>query len=134
MDPVSGPARGMSSSPARGSEKGPGRGGGHVNGTLGRTNGLVNGIGRTNGLANGVGRTNGLVNGLGRTNGLTNGGRPRDARSARPLFRSVTRRDFRAAYGIIGGSVAIMLIFSFLAGTQVPAPPPYTCVAVRSSS
>ena len=115
----------MSSSPARGSEKGPGRGGGHVNGTLGRTNGLVNGIGRTNGLANGVGRTNGLVNGLGRTNGLTNGGRPRDARSARPLFRSVTRRDFRAAYGIIGGSVAIMLIFSFLAGTQVPAPPPY---------
>ncbi len=125
MDPISGPARGMSSASARGSENGPGRGGGHVNGTLGRTNGLVNGIGRTNGLADGVGRTNGLVNGLGRTNGLTNGGRPRDARSARPLFRSVTRRDFRAAYGIIGGSVAIMLIFSFLLGTQVPAPPPY---------
>src|SRR2546422_582180 len=125
MDPVSGPARCMSSASAGGSENGPGRGGGHVNGTLGRTNGLVNGIGRTNGLANGVGRTNGLVNGLGRTNGLTNGGRPRDARSARPLFRSVTRRDFRAAYGIIGGSVAIMLIFSFLLGTQVPAPPPY---------
>lgn len=125
MDPVSGPARGISSSSALGSGNGPVRGSGHVNGTQGRTNGLVNGIGRTNGLVNGVGRTNGLVNGIGRTNGLTNGGRPRDARSARPLFRSVTQRDFRAAYGIIGGSVAIMLIFSFLLGTQVPAPPPF---------
>src|SRR3989475_6683437 len=125
MDPVSGPARGISSSFTLGSGNGPVRGRGHVNGTQGRTNGLVKGIGRTNGLVNGVGRTNGLVNGIGRTNGLTKGGRPRDARSARPLFRSVPGRDFRAAYGIIGGSVAIMLIFSFLAGTQVPAPPPY---------
>src|SRR5437867_11094215 len=118
MDPVSGPARGMSSSPARGSEKGPGRGGGHVNGTLGRTNGLVNGIGRTNGLANGVGRTNGLVNGLGRANGLPNGGRPRDPRPARPLLRSVTRPDFRAAYGTIRGSLAITLVFSDLLAPQ----------------
>src|SRR2546428_11007750 len=125
MDRVSGPARGISSAFALGSGNGPVRGRGHVNGTQGRTNGLVKGIGRTNGLVNGVGRANGRVNGLGRTNGVTNGGRPRDARSARPVFRSVTRRDFRAAYGIIAGSITIMLIFSFLLGTQVPAPPPY---------
>src|SRR2546430_12217022 len=105
------------------------RGSGHVNGTRGRTNGLVNGNGRTNGLGNGVGRTNGLVNGVGRTNGLTNGltngVRPPNGQPARPLFRSVTRRDLRAGYGIFGGSVAVMLLLSFLLGTQVPPAPPY---------
>src|SRR5712691_2037053 len=105
MDPTLVPPQGLTSRQAVGSGNGPIRGSGHVNGTRGRTNGLVNGIGRTNGLVNGVGRTNGLVNGIGRTNGLTNGVRPPDARSARLLFRSVTRRDFRAAYGIIGGFV-----------------------------
>ena len=117
-------AQGFTSLSALGSGNGPARGG-VVNGSRGRTNGLAKGIGRTNGLANGVGRTNGLVNGIGRTNGLVNGVRPPDGRSARTRFRSVTRRDIRAAYAIFGTSVAIMLILSFLLGTPAPTRPAF---------
>ena len=129
MDLPPAPTHGMTNSSALQSRNTSVRGSGHVNGTRGRTNGLVNGNGRTNGLGNGVGRTNGLVNGVGRTNGLTNGltngVRPPNGQPARPLFRSVTRRDLRAAYGIFGGSVAVMLLLSLLLGTQVPPAPPY---------
>ncbi len=124
MNEPSSAAQGFTSSSALGSGNGPARGGA-VSGTRGRTNGLVNGIGRTNGLVNGVGRTNGLVNGIGRTNGLGNGVRPPDGRSARTRFRSVTRRDIRAAYAIFGTSVAIMLILSFLLATPAPPRPAY---------
>src|SRR5712691_1372827 len=125
MDPTLVPPQGLTSRQAVGSGNGPIRGSGHVNGTRGRTNGLANGIGRTNGLVNGVGRTNGLTNGLSNGIGRTNGVRCADSRSARRLFRSVSRRDVRAAYGIFGGSVAIMLIFAFFLGTQAPPAPPY---------
>src|SRR3989442_15328047 len=109
----------MTNSSALQSRNTPVRGSGHVNGTRGRTNGLANGNGRTNGLVNGVGRTNGL------TNGLTNGVRPPNGQPARPLFRSVTRRDLRAAYGIFGGSAAIMPLLSVLFGAPGPPAPPY---------
>src|SRR2546426_3948943 len=129
MDSHPAPTHGMTNSSALQSRNTSVRGSGHVNGTRGRTNGLVNENGRTNGLGNGVGRTNGLVNGVGRTNGLTNGltngVRPPNGQPARPLFRSVTRRDLRAAYGIFGGAVAIMLLLSFLLGTPIPPPPPH---------
>src|SRR3989442_15429292 len=108
----------MTNSSALQSRNTPVRGSGHVNGTRGRTNGLANGNGRTNGLVNGVGRTNGL------TNGLTNGVRPPNGQSARPLFRSVTRRDLRAAYGIFGGAAAGLLLLPFLLWSQRPPAPP----------
>jgi len=90
---------------------------GRVNGTRGRTNGLVNGMGRTNGLVNGRGRTNGLHTGIGFVNGV---------RLRRSTSGVVASSDLRRTGAFVATSVAVMMILSFYFGTPEPPVSPFS--------
>ena len=115
MEPSSPPDRGLTTRPSWGVPPTPASTG-RVNGTRGRTNGLVNGMGRTNGLVNGVGRTNGLGTGLGYVNGV---------RLRRSTHGVVASSDVRRTVAFIAGAIGVMFVLSYFLGAQEPSGSPF---------